>query len=62
MLLSPTGKLQYYESRFAIALRNNSDPTISFAGTPVITSVRYFDINGNLVAGPPVTDFVVQLR
>ena len=62
LLLSPSGRLQYYESRFAIALRNDLDPPLSFAGTPVITSVRYFDINGNLVAGPPITDFVVQLR
>jgi hypothetical protein len=62
LLMSPTGKLRYYESRLMISLHHNPDPVINFVGTPVITSVRYFDINGNLVAGPPITDFVVQMR
>ncbi len=62
MLLSPPGWLRYYESRFSIVLFNNSRLTISFIATPVITSVRYFDINGNQVAGPLPSDFVVQLR
>jgi len=62
MLLSPIGKLRYYEPRFAIVPINNQDQVISFIGTPTITSVRFFDINGNQVAGPQVTDFVVQLR
>jgi hypothetical protein len=62
MLLSPTGKLRYYEPRFSIVPINNQDQVISFAGTPTITSVRYFDINGNQVAGPLPSDFVVQLR
>jgi hypothetical protein len=62
MLLSPVGKLQYYEARFAIVPHNDSSQIISFVGTPVITSVRYFDINGNQVAGPLASDFVVQLR
>jgi hypothetical protein len=62
MLLSPTGRLRYFESRFSIVPRNNENQVISFVGTPTIISVRYFDINGNEVAGPAVSDFVVQLR
>jgi hypothetical protein len=62
MLLSPIGKLRYYESRFSIVLLNNSTTSISFTAIPVITSVRYFDINGNQVAGPLISDYVVQLR
>jgi hypothetical protein len=62
LLLSPTGRLRYYEARFSIVPINNSTQIISFAGTPTITSVRYFDINGNQVAGPLASDFVVQLR
>lgn len=62
MLLSPTGRLRYYESRFSIVPRNDGDQVVSFIGTPTIISVRYFDINGNEVAGPAVSDFVVQLR
>jgi hypothetical protein len=62
MLLSPLGRLQYYESRFSIVPRDDSNQIISFVGTPTITSVRYFDINGNQVAGPLPLDYVVQLR
>ena len=62
MLLSPTGKLRYFESRFSIIPLNDENQVISFVGTPTIISVRYFDINGNQVAGPLVSDFVVQLR
>lgn len=62
MLLSPTGKLRYYEARFSIVPLNNQTQSISFTTIPVITSVRYFDINGNQVAGPLVSDYVVQLR
>jgi hypothetical protein len=62
MLLSPTGRLRYYEPRFSIVLINNSTQAISFTATPVITSVRYFDINGNTVAGPPISSYTVQLR
>lgn len=62
MLLSPTGRIQYYEPRFSIVLRHDSNLTIDFAGTPTMTSVRYFDINGNQTAGPAITDYVVQLR
>jgi hypothetical protein len=62
MLLSPTGKLRYFESRFSIVPLNDENQVISFVGTPTIISVRYFDINGNEVAGPAVSDFVVQLR
>lgn len=62
MLLSPTGKLRYFESRFSIVPRNNENQVISFVGTPTIISVRYFDINGNQVAGPAVSDFVVRIH
>ncbi len=63
MLMSPTGKLQYYESRFAIALRfDPNDASFNFVGTPVISSVNYYDVNGNTVAGPPISDFSVQMR
>lgn len=62
MLLSPTGRLRYYEARFSIVPLKNSTQSIGFTATPVITSVRYFDINGNVVAGPAISDFVIQLR
>lgn len=62
MLLSPAGKLRYYEPRFSIVLINNSTQVIDFTATPVITSVRYFDINGNAVAGPSISNYAVQLR
>jgi len=62
LLVSPTGRLRYYEPRFSIVLINNSTLSYSFTATPVITSVRYFDVNGNAVDGPPISQYVVQLR
>ncbi len=62
MLLSPTGKLQYYEARFSIVPRKDSTTIISFTSTPTIISARYFDINGNQIAGPATSEFLVQLR
>lgn len=61
-LLSPTGKLRYYEARFSIVLLRNLSQTIGFSAVPTVASVRYFDVNGNQVTGPAVSDFVVQLR
>jgi hypothetical protein len=48
MLFSPTGKLKYNEARFSVVLRTGA----SFTGTPTVTSVRYFDLNGSEITGP----------
>jgi len=53
------GKLRSYEPRFAIVL---TDPSVTFSATPTIASVSYFDIDGNSVAGPLVSDYTVQVR
>lgn len=58
ILLSPTGKLAYYEPRFTIIMPNGVD----YVGTPTITAVNYYDINGDSVAGPPITDYTVEVR
>lgn len=57
MLISPTGQLKYYEARFSIVPFS----TITFSGTPTVTSVRYFDIDGNETTGP-VSDYVVSMQ
>jgi hypothetical protein len=62
MLMSPTGKLRYYEPRFSIVLVDNENQSIAFSETPVISSVSYFDINGNEVAGPLASSYTVQMR
>jgi len=48
-IISQTGKLEYWESNTSIIL---SDATYSFAGTPYLESIKYFDIDGNIVIGP----------
>ena len=62
MLLSPKGRLRYFAPRFSMVLVDVEGQADSFLSTPVINSVRYFDIAGNLVAGPAVTDFSVEMR
>lgn len=57
MLISPSGGLKYYEARFSIVLNT----LFTFNGTPTITSIRYFDVNGNETTGP-VSDYVVSLQ
>ena len=62
IFMNPVGGLDYFEPRFSIIPLNNDDFTISFAQTPIINSVSYYDINGSLVAGPQVSEFTVQMR
>lgn len=47
--ISPVGGMQPYETRFSI-LPLPGQGTI--VGTPSLTSVKYFDVNGNPVSGP----------
>ena len=62
ILLSPKGRLKYYSPRFSLVIVDPDDTGGTFASTPVINSVQYFDANGNPVAGPPVSDYSVQIR
>ncbi|PCJ85311.1 MAG: hypothetical protein COA54_11495 [Thiotrichaceae bacterium] len=48
--LSPTGKMAYYETTVAVFFAASN---YSFTATPNV-SIRYFDIDGNVVTGPPV--------
>jgi hypothetical protein len=57
IITSPTGKLKYYEARFSVVLPS----FITFSSTPTITSVRYFDLNGNETTGP-VADYAASLH
>jgi hypothetical protein len=57
IITSPTGQLKYYEARFSIV----AHPAVIFNGAPTITSVRYFDVNGNETTGP-VSDYLVSLQ
>jgi hypothetical protein len=57
IVTSPTGQLKYYEARFSVVLPS----FYTFNGTPTVTSVRYFDINGNETGGP-VSDYLVSLQ
>ena len=50
-IISPVGSLQFYEARFAIVLSADNS-LYSFAGTPVVDSIKYFDISGVEVTGP----------
>lgn len=54
---SQDGTLKYQEAQFDVVLHSAT----SFTALPTITSVRYFDINGNEVSGP-VSDYNVALK
>ncbi|HFD80724.1 MAG TPA: hypothetical protein ENK05_10095 [Gammaproteobacteria bacterium] len=56
MFISTSGQLQYYEPRFSVMAE-----TADFTSTPTITSIRYFDMNGNETTGPAITDYSVML-
>jgi len=56
MFISATGKLQFYEPRFAVV-----GETADFTTVPVISSVNYYDINGNPAVGPLPVDYDIQV-
>lgn len=58
LLLSAAG-MHPSLARFSVVPRG----TTNFLGTPAPTlSIRYFDVNGLEVTGPPPTDYIVNLR
>lgn len=61
IFLSPKGALQYFEPRFSVVLDSNVH--FSAALEPVtLSSVRYYDLDGNLIAGPSLFDYLVEIR
>ncbi len=61
IFLSPKGVLQYFEPRFAVVL--DSDVHFSTVTEPVsLSSVRYYDMDGNPLTGPSVFDYLVEIR
>ena len=63
MFISTRGRLRSFEPRFSIVLIDNTlDHTGSFSEVPVITSVSYFDIDGNPASGPLTSSYQVEMR
>jgi hypothetical protein len=56
MFISSTGKLQYYEPRFSVVAELDD-----FSANGTITSVTYYDIDGNTMTGPGISDYGVSL-
>lgn len=54
VLISPEGWLADYEAHFKVVFKQ-----AAIVGTPTITSVRYFDLNGAEVVGPPAEQYTV---
>jgi len=54
--ISPDEALQYIEAQFSVILFG-----LKFEGTPTINSIKYFDYDGNEVAGP-ASDYTVTLN
>ena len=62
LFLSTQGLLKYFDPRFSIKLIDSPYLPISFSGTPSLTMVKYYDVDGNEVSGPSVGDYTVELR
>jgi hypothetical protein len=58
MILSHAGNLKYYEARMNVVLPAGA----TFTAPPQITSVSYYDIDGNPAAGPAIIDYTVEER
>lgn len=54
--ISNNGQMFYYEPRFSV-MAEKAD----FNSVPTITSVRYYDVNGNEITGPAISDYSVGL-
>lgn len=57
LFISANGNIRYFEPRFGVVAEN-----ATFDSTPAIVSVRYFDLNGNQIAGPSASDYAVSLK
>ena len=57
LFLSAGGNIRYYEPRFGAVAEY-----AYFTDVPILTSVRYFDIDGNEITGPAVADYTVALK
>lgn len=58
--LSPTGRLRVPETRVSLL---SEDPTrLPIDPPPTLTAVRYLDLDGNPVNGPPTTDYHLRLE
>lgn len=57
LFLSSAGKIKYYEPRFSVVAES-----AIYSATPTITSVRYFDMNGNAMSGPAISNYVVAVK
>jgi hypothetical protein len=56
LFISASGKIRYYEPRFSIMA-----DAANFTATPAMLSVQYFDVNGNAVNGPGISDYSVNV-
>jgi len=61
MMMSTSGSLISLESRFSIVM-SNTQPKFQLTTAPTILEVNYYDINGNLVAGKTIADYLVALN
>jgi hypothetical protein len=65
--ISPTGLMPYYEPRFSViplparALTRSPPGTMPTAA-PVVTSVVHYDVDGNVVAGPSISEYTVVMN
>jgi hypothetical protein len=58
LIISPEGKLTYYEPRITIVL----NPPITFTSTPTINTVNYYNVDGGPATGPAIAQYNVELR
>ena len=65
--ISPNGLLTYFEPRFSIvplpakALSRTAPSTMPTVA-PTVSDVKYYDIDGNLIAGPPTSDYAIVME
>ncbi len=67
MYISPVGTLQYYEPRFSIiplpAQPLSDDvPNTMPSTVPELTSVRYYNVDGDIISGPLETDYTITME
>jgi hypothetical protein len=67
MYTSAHGWLSYTEPRFGLVPRpvrsvTQPPPVTMPTAPPILLSVDYYDVDGNVVSGPPTTDYVITLE
>ncbi len=63
IFLSSTGDMSYFQTRFSVVMSNHPNFEYVQSPVPAITSVKFYDVDGELLTGMPgISDYSITLE